>query len=226
MNAYFQLPIDGTAPASPVARRALPVFNPTRVAAPRPRVASAPPPRSVRVPVTDRCDFPCADCRPSHGDGYADGRLSVSVWRTMFEGLKRSGVRRVRLTGGEPLIHPEIVAIVTELAALGFEDIALTTNASQLARLAKPLAAAGLHRVNVSIDPLDPVRFREVTRGGDLAKVLAGIDAAHAAGFSPIKLNTVVLRGVNDGELEDILLWAWERRMVPRFLEVMPIAEG
>ena len=85
-----------------------------------------------------------------------------------------------------------------ELAAIGFEDIALTTNASQLARLAKPLAAAGLHRINISIDTLDPARFRAVTRGGDLAKVLAGIDAALAEGFAPIKLNTVVLRGVND----------------------------
>jgi cyclic pyranopterin phosphate synthase len=132
----------------------------------------------------------------------------------------------VRLTGGEPLVHPEIVAIVAELTAVGFEDVALTTNASQLARLAKPLAAAGLHRLNISIDTLDPERFRAVTRGGDLAKVLAGIDAALEAGFSPIKLNTVVLRGVNDDEIESILLWAWERRMLPRFLEVMPIAEG
>lgn len=230
MNAFLKLPIDEPAPP-PRARRALPVLDPASARpAPRPRplIASraAPPPRSVRVSVTDRCDFACTYCRPSHSDGYADGRLQLAVWRTMFEGLKRSGVRRVRLTGGEPLIHPEIIAIVGELAALGFEDIALTTNASQLARLAKPLAAAGLHRLNISIDTLDPVRFREVTRGGDLAKVLAGIDAAQAAGFAPIKLNTVVLRGVNDDEIEDLLLWAWARRMVPRFLEVMPIAEG
>jgi cyclic pyranopterin phosphate synthase len=180
----------------------------------------------VRVSVTDRCDFACTYCRPSHHDGYVDGRLMVPVWRSMFEGLKQAGVLRVRLTGGEPLIHPEIVPIVEELARIGFHDIALTTNASQLARLAAPLKAAGLHRINISIDTLDVDRFRAVTRGGDLAKVLAGIDAALAAGFAPIKLNTVVLRGVNDDELERILLWAWERRMVPRFLEVMPIAEG
>ena len=191
-----------------------------------PRTDAAPPPRSVRVSVTDRCDFACTYCRPSHSDGYADGRLEVRVWRTMFEGLRRAGVERVRLTGGEPLIHPEIIAIVRELTAVGFMDVALTTNASQLARLARPLAAAGLHRLNISIDTLDPARFKAVTRGGDLAKVLAGIDAALDAGFAPIKLNTVVLRGVNDDELEPILLWAWERRMVPRFLEVMPIAEG
>jgi cyclic pyranopterin phosphate synthase len=124
------------------------------------------------------------------------------------------------------LIHPEIVSIVAFLASLGFEDLALTTNASQLAELARPLRDAGLHRINVSIDTLDPDLFREVTRGGDLGKVLAGIDAAVRCGFAPIKLNTVVLRGVNDQEIERLALWAWERRMVPRFLEVMPIAEG
>jgi GTP 3',8-cyclase len=224
MNAYFNVPIDlglpapsGGAPPPAAARRSLPL-----VAAPK----AAPPPKSVRVSVTDRCDFACTYCRPSHRDGYAEGRLEVPVWRTMFEGLKKAGVRRVRLTGGEPLIHPEILAIVRELSGLGFEDIALTTNASQLARLARPLHDAGLHRINISIDTLDPVRFREVTRGGSLDKVLAGIDAALEVGFSPIKLNTVVLRGVNDDELESLLLWAWERSMVPRFLEVMPIAEG
>ena len=244
MNAPVELPTDLLAPEprAPLPaprRRSLPVLPPSAPApdlrrllphepgpAPALSAAPAPPPRSVRVSVTDRCDFACTYCRPSHHDGYAEGRLLVPVWRTMFEGLQRAGVRRVRLTGGEPLLHPEIVTIVAELARLGFEDIALTTNASQLARLATPLKAAGLHRINVSIDTLDPARFRAVTRGGDLAKVLAGIDAAIAAGFASIKLNTVVLRGVNDDELEPILLWAWERRMLPRFLEVMPIAEG
>lgn len=194
-------------------------------ARPAPR-ATPPPPRSVRISVTDRCDFACTYCRPSRHDGYADGRLMTTAWKAMFEGLKRAGVRRVRLTGGEPLIHPEIVSIVEHLASMGFDDLSLTTNASQLARLAMPLKRAGLHRINISIDTLDEARFRDVTRGGDLRGVLAGIDAALAAGLAPVKLNTVVLRGVNDDELEPILLWAWDRRMVPRFLEVMPIAEG
>jgi cyclic pyranopterin phosphate synthase len=191
-----------------------------------PGAALAPPPRSVRVSVTDRCDFACTYCRPSRSDGYTDGRLMTPAWKTMFEGLRQAGVRRVRLTGGEPLIHPEILSIVAHLATMGFDDLSLTTNASQLARLARPLKEAGLDRINISIDTLDPVRFREITRGGDLDKVLAGIDAALLAGLTPVKLNTVVLRGVNDDELEPILLWAWERRMVPRFLEIMPIAEG
>ena len=209
---------------APDKRRSLPVIG-ARSLVPK-RVEPGPPPRSVRVSVTDRCDFACTYCRPSRNDGYADGRLMTPAWKTMFEALRRAGVRRVRLTGGEPLVHPEILPIVAHLSSLGFEDLALTTNASQLTRLARPLRDAGLHRLNVSIDTLDPVRFREVTRGGDLDGVLAGIDAAIEAGFSPIKLNTVVLRGVNDGELERILLWAWEKRLLPRFLEIMPIAEG
>lgn len=217
--------------ASPSARRALPVVQAAARRAPDPRVphaplAGAPPPRSVRISVTDRCDFACTYCRPSRQDGYVEGRLLPSDWETMFEGLVRAGVRRVRLTGGEPLLHPRIVEIVARLAALGLEDLALTTNASQLARLATPLARAGLARVNVSIDTLDPERFRAVTRGGELGPVLAGIDAALAAGLVPLKLNTVVLRGVNDDEVEKLTLWAWERGMVPRFLEVMRIGEG
>lgn len=185
-----------------------------------------PPPRSVRISLTDRCDYACTYCRPSRNDGYTDKRLSSDAWKTMFEGLRDAGVRRVRLTGGEPLIHPEIVAIVEHLASMGFEDLSLTTNASQLERLALPLRRAGLHRINISIDTLDEERFAAITRGGRLSDVLAGIDGALSAGLSPIKLNTVVLRGENDDELSRILLWAWERRMVPRFLEVMPIAEG
>ena len=189
-------------------------------------LSNAPPPRSARVSVTDRCDFACTYCRPSRSDGYADKRLPTGAWLTMFEGLRRAGIVRIRLTGGEPLLHPEIVAIVGQLARLGFEDLALTTNASQLARLARPLSDAGLTRINISIDTLDDDRFRKITRGGELSDVLLGIDAALAAGLTPVKLNTVVLRGENDDELERLVLWAWERRLVPRFLEVMPIAEG
>ncbi len=209
-------------PGIRVPHRSLPI-----VGNERPSAGTTPlPPRSVRISVTDRCDFACTYCRPSRNDGYAERRLGTSSWQAMFEGLKRAGVKRVRLTGGEPLIHPEIVDIVRRLASLDFEDLALTTNASQLDKLARPLKEAGLVRVNVSIDTLDAVRFREITRGGDLARVLAGIEAALDAGLEPIKLNTVVLRGVNDVEIEQMMLWAWERRMVPRFLEVMPIAEG
>lgn len=188
--------------------------------------AVALPPRSVRISVTDRCDLACTYCRPSHSDGYTDGKLGLREWRTLFEALRRAGVERVRLTGGEPLLHRDLVPIVELLASFGFEDIALTTNATQLARLAVPLRRAGLHRINISVDSLEPARFRALTRGGELGPVLAGVEAALDAGLAPIKLNTVVLRGVNDDELEPILLWAWERGLVPRFLELMPIGEG
>lgn len=203
-------------------RRRLPLVGASRA----PVAAPTSPPRSVRVSVTDRCDFACTYCRPSRSDGYVEKRLGLREWRTMFEALEHAGVRRVRLTGGEPLLHPEIVAIVEMLSAVGFEDVALTTNASQLERLAAPLARAGLHRINISIDTLDPAKFEAVTRGAKLAPVLRGIDAALAAGLAPVKLNAVVLRGVNDDEIEALTKFAWERRMVPRFLEVMPIAEG
>jgi cyclic pyranopterin phosphate synthase len=119
-----------------------------------------------------------------------------------------------------------VVEVVRAIAARCPEDLALTTNASQLARLARPLKDAGLHRINVSIDTLDEARFAAITRGGRLKDVLDGIDAAVHVGLRPIKLNTVVLRGQNDDELEAMTLFAWERCMVPRFLEVMPIAEG
>lgn len=218
-------------PAAPGFRLISPSESPSGVErSPVPRAllspSPMPPPRSVRISVTDRCDFACTYCRPSRNDGYSDGRLMTDAWKVMFEGLKNAGVRRVRLTGGEPLIHPEIVAIVEHLASMGFEDLSLTTNASQLESLAFPLKKAGLHRINISIDTLDAARFSAITRGGNLRGVLAGIDRALEAGLAPIKLNTVVLRGENDDELSRILLWAWERRMVPRFLEVMPIAEG
>lgn len=183
-------------------------------------------PRSVRISITDRCDFACTYCRPSRTDGYAEKRLSVEGWRTTIAGLVEAGVRRVRITGGEPLVHPHVVDIIRMISSFGVEDLALTTNASQLARLAEPLARAGLRRVNVSIDSLRADRFEAITRGGQLAPVLAGIEAARSAGMEPVKLNAVVLRGVNDDELEPIVEYAWARGLVPRFLEVMPIAEG
>jgi GTP 3',8-cyclase len=208
--------------------------NPTRVVRSLPVVREPAPPavverpsaRSVRLSITDRCDFACTYCRPSKQDGYSDKQLDLAAWRTLVDGLVASGVRRFRLTGGEPLLHPGIIDIVREIAARGVSDLALTTNASRLEKLAQPLRDAGLHRVNVSIDSLDPQRFAAITRGGRLDRVLAGIDAALAAGLGPIKLNAVVLRGQNDDEIEALTELAWKRGLVPRFLEVMPIAEG
>ena len=143
-----------------------------------------------------------------------------------MRGLVRAGVRRVRITGGEPLLHPRVVERVAFVASLGIEDLSLTTNATRLAGLAGPLRDAGLQRLTVSIDSLSAERFRRITRGGELDRVLAGIDAARAAAYPELKTNTVVLRGDNDDELAEIASWAWDRGITPRFIEVMRIGEG
>jgi GTP 3',8-cyclase len=194
-------------------RRSLDVYRP-------------PPPRSVRVSLTDRCDLACVYCRPSRNDGYLEQRLDDPSWRFVMQGLHAAGVKRVRITGGEPLLHPRVVERVAFIASLGFDDIALTTNATQLERLAEPLRAAGLERLTISLDSLDPQRFRRITRGGDLEQVLAGIQAARRVGFDELKINCVVLRGENDDELPALTRWAWSLGITPRFIELMPIAEG
>ena len=183
-------------------------------------------PRSVRLSLTDRCDLACVYCRPHKQDGYTRDPLDLDAWVTLARGLWDAGIRRVRLTGGEPLLHPRVVEVVRALAGLGFEDLALTTNGTRLARLAEPLAAAGLHRINFSLDTLDAARFADITRGGRLGPVLEGLEAARRASFRELKLNAVVVLGHNDDELEALVRFAWDRGMTPRFLEVMAIGEG
>jgi cyclic pyranopterin phosphate synthase len=203
------------------------------VAQPRrslPLVAGAPAerlePRTVRVSLTDRCDLACVYCRPSRSDGYLEKRLDDDAWRAMVRALVEAGVRRVRITGGEPLLHPRVTELVAFVASLGVEDLALTTNATLLEKLARPLRDAGLQRLTVSLDSLVPERFWRITRGGRLDRVLAGIEAARAVGFDEMKVNAVVLRDENDDELPAIVEWAWARGIVPRFIEVMRIGEG
>lgn len=207
--------------------------------APAPRIGTGAPraaPRLVRLSITDRCDLACVYCRPNRRDGYlpAERRLRAEHWASLVEGLVRRGVERVRITGGEPLVHPEVVEIVARIAAIpGVKDVALTTNGTRLRELAKPLRRAGLARVNVSIDSLVPERFWQITRGGRLEDVLAGVDAARAAGLGELKTNTVVV-GVdprdpsvgNEDELVAIARWAWSVGATPRFLELMSIGEG
>ena len=193
---------------------------------PSPRVAPATPPRSVRLSLTDRCDLACVYCRPHRHDGYLEDRLDLEAWKTMVRGLVQAGVRRVRLTGGEPLLHPQVTEVVGFLASLGLDDVALTTNATRLEKLARPLREAGLARVNVSLDTLQAARFERMTRGGRLEGVLRGIEAAREASFDEIKLNAVVVRGENDEELEELVRWSWERGIVPRLLEIMAVGEG
>jgi cyclic pyranopterin phosphate synthase len=198
--------------------------------APRPAapIAERAGPRSVRISVTDRCDMACLYCRPSMQDGYvpAADRLDPGAWERLVRALVAQGVRRVRITGGEPLLFRGLLEVIARVRAAGIDDLALTTNGSRLASLASALRSAGLRRITVSIDSLDPARFAEITRGGALSAVLAGVDAALDAGFDEVKTNTVVLRGRNDDELEAITRWAWARGITPRFIEVMAVGEG
>ncbi len=209
-----------------VQRKRLPIFA---MAPPAggggPWAVSSAPPRAVRLSVTDRCDMACTYCRPHHGEHFFDSisRLRAKDWITIVQGLRRVGVRRVRITGGEPLLHREIESIVRGIAGVGIDDLALTTNGARLAELALPLRHAGLRRINISLDSLDAATFSTITRGASLPRVLSGIDAALDAGFDEIKTNTVMLRGVNDGEFERIVEWTWARGITPRFIEAMPI---
>jgi len=198
-------------------RRSLPIAGD-----PAPRLD----PRTVRVSLTDRCDLACVYCRPSRTDGYFESRLDDDAWKTMIRALVQAGVKRVRVTGGEPMLHPRVVELVAFIAELGVEDLALTTNATRLEKLARPLRGAGLARLTVSLDSLSPERFWRITRGGRLERVLAGIEEARRAGFEELKTNTVVLRDENDDELESIVRWAWAAGIVPRFIEVMRVGEG
>jgi GTP 3',8-cyclase len=195
--------------------KSLPLAGPSRV-----------PPQTVRISLTDRCDLACVYCRPSRSDGYLEKRLDDDAWKSMARALIQAGVRRVRVTGGEPLLHPRVVERMAYLASLGVEDLALTTNATRLRALARPLRDAGLQRITVSVDSLVPERFERITRGGRLDEVLAGVDAALEAGFAEVKTNTVVLRGENDDELGDIVAWACALGIVPRFIELMRVGEG
>jgi len=179
----------------------------------------------VRVSVTDRCNLRCRYCIPKGLTFNEKDEIltfeEITRLVRVFAGL---GVRKIRLTGGEPLVRADLPGLVAEVAAVpGIEDLALSTNGLGLARLAAPLAQAGLRRVNVSVDSLDRERFREITHGGDLDEVWRGIDAAEAAGLHPIKLNVVAMRGVNDDEVEALAELTRTRGFTVRFIEVMPL---
>ena len=180
---------------------------------------------SLRISVTDRCPLHCLYCRPQP---IAEPRWAQDVLQEVdlvrFVRVARAtlGVAKVRLTGGEPLVRGDIVQLVAALSRLGIPDIALTTNGQSLASLARPLREAGLHRINISLDSLDPNTFTRLAQGGELTRTLAGIDAAIAAGLAPVRINTVVLRGGNDHEAEAMLAFALARGCELRFIELMP----
>ena len=182
----------------------------------------------LRVSLTERCNYRCTYCMPAEGVAVAPraAHLSVDELCQVVAALMPLGVRRVRLTGGEPTVRGELLALVERLAALGLDDLSLSTNGERLAELAAPLRRAGLLRLNVSLDSLDPQRFQRLTRHGQLPRVLAGLEAAQAAGFVNTKINTVVMRGFDEDEVSALCRFAWERALTPRFIELMPMAEG
>jgi GTP 3',8-cyclase len=183
----------------------------------------------LRISVTDRCNYRCTYCIPEDGvDHVARAEVlsfeEIAVLARCFVTL---GVRRLRLTGGEPTVRRDLPTLAGMLRAIpGVRELALSTNGHLLGELAAPLRAAGVDRLNVSLDSLDPEKFRRITGRGDVARVVAGIEAARAAGFTSIKLNAVVVKGFNDGEIGAICQWAWARGLVPRFIEQMPMAAG
>lgn len=181
----------------------------------------------VRLSITDRCDFRCTYCMaeemtflPREAVMSLEECLRVA---TVFVGL---GVTKLRITGGEPLVRKDAMWLIERLGALpGLDNLVLTTNGSQLDRFAAPLRAAGVKRINISLDTLKAERFRQITRIGDLAKVLKGIEAASQAGFRRTKLNAVMMRGINDDEFVDLVRFAVDNALDISFIEEMPLGE-
>lgn len=183
--------------------------------------------RYLRISLTDRCNLRCVYCMPEkmvflpREELLTDEELIRLV--RLFAEL---GFDKIRLTGGEPTVRPHLVELVTRMAAFpGIREISMTTNGLRLKALAEPLARAGLKRVNVSLDTLDPEKFRRITRWGHLEEVWEGILAAEAAGLTPIKLNAVVVRGYNDQDILDLAALTLTRPWQVRFIEVMPFAD-
>ncbi len=185
--------------------------------------------KDLRISVTDRCNFRCTYCMPLDEYEWLEKSEVLSFEEiTRVVGLfVQVGVEKVRLTGGEPLARRDVEKLIGQLSALeNAPELCLTTNGSLLADKAAGLKAAGLHRINVSLDSLKPGRFRRMTRRGDLNRVLDGLFAAKRAGLSPIKINAVVERGVNDDEILDLVAFAREHGFALRFIEFMDVGNA
>ena len=183
----------------------------------------------LRLSVTDRCDLRCIYCMPEHMSfGRHRDRLGVADLHAIARAFIGGGVRKIRLTGGEPLVRkdlPELLErLLVHLESGDLDEVVVSTNGSQLARLAPTLAGYGVKRVNVSLDTLDPGEYREITRGGELGVVLNGIDAALAVGLK-LRINTVALRGVIEAQIDPLLRYAHERRMALALIETMPLGD-
>lgn len=182
----------------------------------------------VRLSVTDRCDLRCRYCMPERMQFLPRAELlSLEELTALADILIARGVRKIRLTGGEPLVRRGILHLVRAIGARvgnGLEELTLTTNGTQLEAVADQLAEAGVRRINVSLDSLDSERFQAITRSGELGRVLRGIEAAKATGLS-VKINMVALRGINGDEIADMLSWCGEQRFDLSLIETMPLGE-
>ena len=179
----------------------------------------------LRVSITDRCNLRCVYCMPKEGVsliGHED-ILSYEEMLRIIRIASKLGIVKVRVTGGEPLVRRGVTEFLAALGKLGLEDISLTTNGILLESLAEPIRKAGVGRINVSLDSLDPEKYTRITRGGDLAAVLRGLEQADRAGFSPIKINVVTVKGFNDDEAIQFARLTLEKPYEIRFIELMPI---
>ncbi len=183
----------------------------------------------VRISVTDRCDFRCVYCMAEHMTFLPKRELlTLEELVRLSDAFIELGVRKIRLTGGEPLVRRNVIWLIEQLGERvrrgELEELTITTNGSQLERLAERIAAAGVRRINVSLDTLDPARFRQITRWGSFEKVMAGIEAAKRAGLA-IKINMVALRGVNDDEFDRMIAWCGSEGFDLTLIETMPMGE-
>ena len=182
----------------------------------------------LRISVTDQCDLRCSYCLPKGFKGFEqkDDLLTYDEITRVAQAFTELGVGRIRLTGGEPLIRRDFPILIKQLGDLPLlEDLSLSTNAVKLAKVAHTLRENGLSRINVSLDAIDPTRFAAITGGGKVEKVLEGLMAAKAAGLGPIKINMVVMRGVNDQDIDEVLDFCIEHGFTLRLIETMPMGD-
>lgn len=179
----------------------------------------------LRISITDRCNFRCVYCRSADPENYRehDQILSWPELERLARIFVSLGIRKVRLTGGEPLVRPGLENYVAYLHRLGIHDLSMTTNGHLLAERCDALLAAGLHRINISLDSLDPIKFEKITRTRSYDTVMRGIAVAQAKGFAPVKVNAVLVRGFNEDEVEAFAAFARERGVIMRFIEFMPL---
>lgn len=184
----------------------------------------------LRLSITDRCNFRCLYCMPADGVRWLPREEIMSfaeICDVVRAAIDMHGIRRFKITGGEPTVRHGMVELVGMLRRIpGIEDLSLTTNGQRMAELAFPLRQAGLDRVTISLDSLDPGKFRRITRTGDLAQVLSGLNMCEEAGFESIKINCVTMRGINDNELADFARLTLKRNLTVRFIEYMPLGDA